>query len=127
MSADYSQIELRVLAHLSGDKNLAKAFKEGLDIHAFTASLVFGIEEKDVTTEMRNMANKLLLSNAAQVATLKKDPDHLYYLDFASLLLTGPAALIAEMKAHPIRTTGIIVGMIAFVSTVVAIAVGRSA
>ena len=56
ISADYSQIELRVLAHLSGDKNLAKAFKEGLDIHAFTASLVFGIEEKDVTTEMRNMA-----------------------------------------------------------------------
>ena len=56
MSADYSQIELRVLAHLSGDKNLEKAFREGLDIHAFTASLVFGIEEKDVTKEMRNMA-----------------------------------------------------------------------
>lgn len=80
---------------------------------------------KGTGIEMRNMANKLLFSNAAQVAALKKDPDHLYYLDFASLLLTGPAALIAEMKAHPIRTTGIIVGMIAFVSTVVAIAVGR--
>lgn len=56
ISADYSQIELRILAHLSGDKQLIKAFKEGLDIHAFTASLVFGVEEKDVTTEMRNMA-----------------------------------------------------------------------
>ena len=56
MSADYSQIELRILAHLSGDRNLIKAFKEGLDIHAFTASLVFGVREKDVTTEMRNMA-----------------------------------------------------------------------
>ena len=56
IAADYSQIELRILAHLSGDKELVSAFKEGLDIHAYTASLVFGIEEKDVTPEMRNMA-----------------------------------------------------------------------
>lgn len=56
ISADYSQIELRVLAHLSGDKELATAFKEGRDIHAYTASLVFGIKEKEVTPEMRNMA-----------------------------------------------------------------------
>lgn len=56
VSADYSQIELRILAHMSGDKNLMKAFKEGLDIHAFTASLVFGIDEKDVTSQMRSMA-----------------------------------------------------------------------
>jgi len=56
LSADYSQIELRVLAHLSGDKHLIKAFKEGLDIHAFTASLVAGVKEKDVTPQMRNMA-----------------------------------------------------------------------
>ncbi len=56
LSADYSQIELRVLAHFSGDKNLIKAFKEGLDIHAFTAGLVFGVKEKDVTGEMRAMA-----------------------------------------------------------------------
>ncbi len=56
LSADYSQIELRILAHLSGDKQLLKAFKEGLDIHAFTASLVFGVKEKEVTSEMRSMA-----------------------------------------------------------------------
>jgi DNA polymerase-1 len=56
LSADYSQIELRILAHLSGDKHLVKAFKEGLDIHAFTAGLVFGVEEKDVTPGMRSMA-----------------------------------------------------------------------
>jgi len=56
LSADYSQIELRILAHLSGDKHLINAFKEGLDIHAFTASLVFGVKEDDVTEEMRNMA-----------------------------------------------------------------------
>ena len=56
MSADYSQIELRVLAHLSGDKELETAFKEGRDIHTYTASLVFGVDEKDVDPGMRNMA-----------------------------------------------------------------------
>ncbi|MCM8790761.1 MAG: DNA polymerase I [Candidatus Omnitrophica bacterium] len=56
LSADYSQIELRILAHLSGDSNLIEAFKDGADIHAFTASLVFGVKEKDVTAEMRGMA-----------------------------------------------------------------------
>lgn len=56
LSADYSQIELRILAHMSGDAQLVKAFKEGLDIHSFTASLVFNVDEKDVTTEMRGMA-----------------------------------------------------------------------
>lgn len=56
LSADYSQIELRVLAHFSGDAHLSRAFKEGLDIHAFTAGLVFGVEESGVTQDMRNMA-----------------------------------------------------------------------
>ncbi|MBI4975038.1 MAG: DNA polymerase I [Candidatus Omnitrophica bacterium] len=56
LSADYSQIELRILAHLSGDAQLITAFKSGLDVHAFTASLVFGTKEADVTDEMRNMA-----------------------------------------------------------------------
>ncbi|MFA5499828.1 MAG: DNA polymerase I, partial [Candidatus Omnitrophota bacterium] len=56
LSADYSQIELRVLAHFANDKNLIKAFKEGLDIHSFTASLVFGVKEADVTSDMRGMA-----------------------------------------------------------------------
>ncbi len=56
VSADYSQVELRLLAHLSEDENLIKAFRKGLDIHTYTASLVFGTEEKDVTPQMRNTA-----------------------------------------------------------------------
>lgn len=56
LSADYSQIELRILAHLSGDEALTGAFKEGRDVHAFTASLIYGAEEKDVTQEMRSAA-----------------------------------------------------------------------
>lgn len=59
LCADYSQIELRVLAHLSGDPILIKAFKDGLDIHTFTASLVFGVEQDSVTKKMRNMAKRV--------------------------------------------------------------------
>ena len=55
LAADYSQIELRLMAHFSGDKNLTRAFNEGLDIHAATAAEVLGKEVTDVTaTERRN-------------------------------------------------------------------------
>lgn len=56
LSADYSQIELRVLAHISGDPGLTKAFAEDLDIHAATAAEVFGVSLKDVTAEHRRRA-----------------------------------------------------------------------
>ena len=56
LSADYSQIELRIMAHLSGDKNLISAFKEDLDIHAYTASLIFGVSQESVTQQMRDTA-----------------------------------------------------------------------
>lgn len=56
LSADYSQIELRLLAHLSEDPVLIKAFNEGEDIHAYTASLVFDVPLKEVTEEMRYKA-----------------------------------------------------------------------
>jgi len=62
VSADYSQIELRILAHLSEDKNLTRAFKEDLDIHSFTATLLYGVKEKDVTREMRNVAKTINFS-----------------------------------------------------------------
>jgi len=56
LAADYSQIELRILAHLSGDKILTTAFKEDRDIHRATAAEVFGVSEKEVTTQMRDAA-----------------------------------------------------------------------
>lgn len=56
LSADYSQIELRVLAHLSGDRNLLSAFKKDLDIHAYTASLIFGVGPDKISREMRDTA-----------------------------------------------------------------------
>ena len=56
IAADYSQIELRILAHISEDKGLIKAFKTGEDIHSKTASIVFECDLKDVTTSMRRTA-----------------------------------------------------------------------
>jgi len=56
ISADYSQIELRIIATISGDKNMIQAFKDNKDIHTATAAKVYGIEEKDVTSEMRRNA-----------------------------------------------------------------------
>jgi DNA polymerase I len=56
LSADYSQIELRLLAHLSEDPMLMKAFQEGEDIHTYTASLVFNVPLDEVTPEMRYQA-----------------------------------------------------------------------
>ena len=53
LSADYSQIELRVLAHVSQDKNLIDAFNSGIDVHTLTASKVFEVAPSEVTKEMR--------------------------------------------------------------------------
>ena len=59
VSADYSQIELRIVAAISGDPNMCEAFKQGKDIHTATAAKVYGIEEKDVTKEMRYKAKSV--------------------------------------------------------------------
>ncbi|MGL6196135.1 MAG: DNA polymerase I [Thermoguttaceae bacterium] len=56
LSCDYSQVELRVLAHFSGDENLIKAFASGEDIHASVASEVFGVEISEVDSDMRRQA-----------------------------------------------------------------------
>ena len=56
LSADYSQIELRIMAHLSQDEALIKAFEQGLDIHSATASKIFNIALEEVSSEMRRQA-----------------------------------------------------------------------
>ena len=56
LSADYSQIELRLLAHLSGDEHLVAAFNSGADFHASTAARVFGVPIEEVTPELRSRA-----------------------------------------------------------------------
>ncbi|BCD91715.1 DNA polymerase [Francisella halioticida] len=59
VAADYSQIELRIMAHLSKDENLLKAFNNGLDIHSATAAEVLGIEISEVTNEQRRRAKAI--------------------------------------------------------------------
>lgn len=56
VSADYSQIELRIMAHISGDENMLRAFAENIDIHRATASEVFGVPAAEVSTEQRRYA-----------------------------------------------------------------------
>jgi DNA polymerase-1 len=59
ISADYSQIELRIMAHLSKDKNLTNAFNKGLDVHSATAAEVFGVNLDDVTQDQRRSAKAI--------------------------------------------------------------------
>ena len=56
VSADYSQIELRIMAHLSCDTHLIEAFRKGQDVHAMTAAKIFGITPEEVTSEQRRIA-----------------------------------------------------------------------
>ena len=59
ISADYSQIELVVLAHLSGDKNMSQSFIDGTDVHKATAALIYGVAPDAVTQEMRRTAKTI--------------------------------------------------------------------
>lgn len=59
ISADYSQIELRVMAHMSKDEGLLKAFQEGEDVHSKTASEVFNVDIEEVTTDLRRNAKAI--------------------------------------------------------------------
>ncbi len=62
LAADYSQVELRVLAHMSNDKTLVKAFKADEDVHARTASQLFDVDIEDVTKEQRQVGKKINFS-----------------------------------------------------------------
>jgi DNA polymerase-1 len=59
LAADYSQIELRIMAHLSGDKGLLKAFQNGEDIHRVTASEIFGVPPEEVDSEQRRRSKAI--------------------------------------------------------------------
>lgn len=62
LAADYSQIELRIIAHLSGDRQMQEAFRQGLDIHSATASGIYGVPMEEVTSEQRRYAKMINFS-----------------------------------------------------------------
>ncbi len=76
VGADYSQVELRILAHLSGDPAFVKAFREGRDIHRETAARIFGVAAEDVNGGMRDRAKTI---------------------NFATIYGQGPAALASQL------------------------------
>jgi DNA polymerase-1 len=59
LSCDYSQVELRILAHLSKDEELISAFNKNLDVHKITSSFIYGLKEKDITDSMRETAKRV--------------------------------------------------------------------
>ncbi|MEK9151719.1 MAG: DNA polymerase I [Patescibacteria group bacterium] len=105
IGADYSQIELRVMAHLSGDKALCEAFRKGEDVHTTTASVVYKVKPEEVTADMRRQAKvfnfgimygmgSFGLSQAAQIEQkVAAQFIAAYFKKFA-----GVAKFIEEMK-----------------------------
>lgn len=77
LTADYSQVELRLLAHLSQDEAFVHAFQNGVDIHCQTAAVIFGVNPDDVTPEMRSRAKTI---------------------NFATIYGQGPHALSRQLK-----------------------------
>ena len=107
ISADYSQIELRIMAHLSKDKNLTNAFNKGLDVHSSTAAEVFGVNIENVTDEQRRRAKAinfgLMYGMSAFGLTRQLDiprADAQKYLDTYFERYTGVKDYMANTKAQ---------------------------
>lgn len=116
ISADYSQVELRILAHLSNDKGLMTAFRDGLDIHTRTASELYGVPFDSVTEEMRRAAKTVNfgviygISAFGLSETLKierKDAEKYIkqYFDRHPGVRDYTAGVIAEAKEKGVVTT----------------------
>ena len=88
MSADYSQIEMRIMAHLSGDEGLIAAFRSGEDLHRFVGSRVFGVPPADVTPEMRSKIKAMSYGLAYGLSA--------FGLSKQLLIPTGEAATLME-------------------------------
>ena len=107
ISADYSQIELRIMAHLSKDKNLTNAFNKGVDVHSSTAAEVFGVKIEDVKDEQRRSAKAinfgLMYGMSAFGLTRQLDiprADAQKYLDTYFERYTGVKDYMANTKAQ---------------------------
>ncbi len=113
MSADYSQIELRIMAHISEDPALLRAFAEGIDVHKATASEVFGVAVADVSTEQRRYAKVInfgliygmgaygLASNLGIEQKAAKDYIDRYFMRFAGVRrYMDETRVIAKTKGY---------------------------
>ena len=116
MSADYSQIELRIMAHISEDPNLLRAFAEGIDVHRATASEVFGVPVAEVASEQRRYAKVInfgliygmgafgLASNLGIEQKAAKDYIDRYFARFAGVKRYMDATRIAAREKGYVET-----------------------
>jgi DNA polymerase-1 len=103
LAADYSQIELRLLAHLSGDPVFVEAFEAGGDIHRQTAAIIFGVEPGDVTTEMRARAKTInfatIYGQGAHALSLQLKVEHAEAKAFIDTYFTRFAGVRAYLDS----------------------------
>ncbi len=116
LSADYSQIELRVLAHLSGDADLVDAFRRAQDVHVRTAMAVFGVPEPEVTAEMRAQSKTVNfgviygmgpIALAKRLGIAKSDARHFieaYFEKYHGVRSFMDATLAEARKTGEVRT-----------------------
>ncbi len=100
LSADYSQVELRVLAHLSGDENLIAAFREGLDVHRATAARIFGCPLHDVSAELRGRAKAINFGIVYGMGANRLARDTGMEQDEARRFIEGYFAAYPKIKAY---------------------------
>ncbi|MGD0082767.1 MAG: DNA polymerase, partial [Acidimicrobiales bacterium] len=104
--ADYDQIELRVIAHLAEDPGLIEAFRTGVDIHAATASRVFGVETSEVTTAMRSKAKMISYGLAYGMEAYGLSQRLSVPVEEAAAILDQYFAAFPNVKAYMTRTVG---------------------
>ncbi len=110
LSADYSQIELRLMAHMSEDETLLRAFREGQDIHAATAADVFGIPIEEITSDQRRVAKTVNfgIMYGMQAFGLSRDtgmsrPEAQQFIDRYMSRLPGVRAFLDRTKEEAAR------------------------
>ncbi len=104
LAADYSQIELRVLAHLTDDANLVRAFQEGQDIHAATAAQLFGVAEPQVSREQRRVAKTVVFGVIYGISAFGLAPRIGASRGEAQALIDGFFARFPAVRAYIDRT-----------------------
>jgi DNA polymerase-1 len=98
--ADYNQIELRVIAHLSGDPGLTEAFRNGDDIHATTAARIYGVEQADVTVAQRSKAKMVSYGLAYGMESYGLAQRLGIPVDEASVILSAYFQAFPSVKAY---------------------------
>jgi DNA polymerase-1 len=100
LSVDYSQIELRIMAHLSKDENMLEAFRNGQDIHAATAAKIFGIPLPEVTRDMRRKAKTANFGIIYGISTFGLAEQLRIPRGEAKVLIDGYFATFPDVKAY---------------------------